>query len=107
MEFVIYAIAGIVAVMVAIRLAAQLLGFTWMKTGFALTAIAVTAMIAPGAYAAEKASQFLANAGPDSDPRAIDKAREKVRADILRRADMFLRYPSETHNATRLARSFA
>lgn len=107
MEFVIYALAGIAAVLVAVRLAAQLLGFTWTKTGFALTAVTVTAMIAPGAYAAEKASKFLANANWDADPRSVDRAREKVRADILRRADMFLRYPSETHNATRLARSFA
>lgn len=103
MEYVLYALGGIAAVIVAIAIIRETVAFTWSKSGFAFTALAVMLVVTPGAYAAEKAARFLESASPDSNPRAVDRAREKVRADILRRADLYLRYPSETHNAHRIA----
>lgn len=105
MIYVLYGLAAIIGFLILLRLSVVLTRTSWAKSGFALTAIVVIVLVTPGSYAAERSLKFLENARQDSDPRAVDKAREKVRADLLRRADLYLRYPAETNRAHRLGRS--
>ena len=98
---------AVLAVLVVAALALGALGMifragatAYVWTGMAITTLAVALQIAPGLQAGDRAMTRLAQADESSDSRSVDRMREKVRKDILARADMFLSYPHETVRVT-------
>ncbi|MBS7671390.1 hypothetical protein [Croceicoccus gelatinilyticus] len=102
MEILLYVLAGLFAIFAAIAIARFALGLAWTQAGAVLTTLVVAIALVPGAYAAAKAGQVLATAEASND-RQIDRARETIRKDILRRSDYYVKYPLETQRAVRIA----
>lgn len=106
MELIIYLIGGLLAAVAAYLFLTHLVGLTWLKASVGLTSLVVMALVTPGAIAAVRAGQVLANPA-NSNAEAIDRARETLRRDILRRTNLYRTYPAETILAVRIANRFA
>lgn len=99
-------IAGVIAIgLVALRLAFSAVGTMIGYAGIAMTTAAVALHIAPGLIAGDRALAQLAASDRGADARRIDALREKVRRDVIARADMYSRYPRETALVTNRVRA--